>query len=572
MSDAGNQAELMGLLSAHADNCLSEAQRLRLIELLRSGPDARDALIEHAFLEASLTFEARGDSFKAEVLSRSRLAANGRRTTDIATGGAPQNGMTSDGSGPIACGTAHRPPVTGFLNALRRVGYATPAANALMWMVMAVLCSGIVLTIFFCITLLLRGVHVRVDAPQVAGRNNDGEMGRAGDGGSGRSLAISPSPHLPISPSSNSTVARLIHADDCRWAIGSHSPHVGDDLEPGRRLVLLSGLAEVMFESGVRALLQGPATMEIGSRSSTRLERGKLTVRVEDPDARGFEVRTSGMKYTDLGTEFGVWVKKNGTQEMVVFRGSVRAERADDGEKGRWGDREIEAPTVSPSPHLPISPSSIVVTASQAVRIAAPGKPMERLKAEENRFVRAMPAPAPFALSSTGLGLERGAADPHWDLTGISSDAGFKPQPAVVADPLPIYLRAGRGAAQWISSSRILKRMPDACRSTYRTRFDLAGFDVATVRIDGRLLVDDYVAAMRLNGTAVEVPAGARGPYRYSNWLEFKIEAGFVAGENTLEIVVENSSNAQSGYVNTMALCVECKGTARPLPALNTDE
>jgi hypothetical protein len=114
--------------------------------------------------------------------------------------------------------------------------------------------------------------------------------------------------------------------------------------------------------------------------------------------------------------------------------------------------------------------------------------------------------------------------------------------------------------------------MPDACRCTYRTRFDLNGFDPSTARIEGRILADDYVVEIRLNGKTVPAPAGARGPNRYAKWLEFKIEEGFADGDNTLEIVIENSSHAQKGYVNTMALCVECKGTARPLLALEPEK
>ena len=51
--------------------------------------------------------------------------------------------------------------------------------------------------------------------------------------------------------------------------------------------MLTSGLAEFMFQSGVRAVLQGPATMEISSRQSAMLWRGKLTVIVLDPNTAG---------------------------------------------------------------------------------------------------------------------------------------------------------------------------------------------------------------------------------------------------------------------------------------------
>jgi hypothetical protein len=478
---------------------------------------------------------------------------------------------------------AVRSPVLGFLNGLLHAGRETPVANALMWLVMAVVCSGMLLAVFFCISLAIHGVgvHVRVD-------RQEAEADRADPGAARRSDApaqVSP-PFFPAGlqgdsqlPAPNATVARLINAAESRWAIGSHSPHVGDDLEPGRKLVLLSGLAEVMFQSGVRALLQGPATMEIGSRKSAMLHQGKLTVRIEDPDAHGFEVYTRGMKYTDLGTEFGVWVKKDGSQEMLVYRGSVQAEKAvaPAGGGSGTGDESPKSRDRAPDSAGLASAAPIVLTANQAIRVAAPDKPAERIESEPGvlgggQFVRAMPAPVPITICGTGFALDRGAADPHWELVDISSDANFKPQPAVVADPLPIYLRPGSDGAQWISKSQSLRVMPDACRCTYRTHFDLTGFDASTARIEGRILVDDYVAEIRLNGTKLPAPAGARGPYRYAKWLDFRMEEGFIEGDNTLEVVVENSSNAQQGYVNTMALCIDCKGTARPLLALKSEK
>ena len=80
-----------------------------------------------------------------------------------------------------------------------------------------------------------------------------------------------------------------------------------------------SGLAEIIFENG-QTILQGPATLEVRSRSSAVLTRGKLSVTVEKPQARGFEVVSPGMKYTDLGTEFGVLVAENAaTPNAVTF-------------------------------------------------------------------------------------------------------------------------------------------------------------------------------------------------------------------------------------------------------------
>ncbi len=100
---------------------------------------------------------------------------------------------------------------------------------------------------------------------------------------------------------------------------------------------------------------------------------------VENPSSRGFVACTPGMKYTDMGTEFGVLVKEDGVQEVHVFRGKVQAEqtvkRKEEREIGRKGDAE-----------MPSTP--LVLTVNQAIRITGPNTPFERIASDEKRFVR----------------------------------------------------------------------------------------------------------------------------------------------------------------------------------------
>jgi hypothetical protein len=449
-----------------------------------------------------------------------------------------------------------RSPILGFLNSF--VG-GMSMANALMWMVVAVVCSGVVLTIFFCIVLILQGAGRSV-VPARGGAEvaQDSASAPAEPSGEGNAPALHANPSADaVQPSG--TVARLIHSYDCRWAIGSHSPHLGDDLEPGRKLVLLSGLAEVMFQSGARTLLEGPATMEIGSRFTARLYMGKLTVQVENPDAIGFQVYAAGMKYTDLGTEFGVWITKDGKQEMHVFRGAVKAEV----------DRSKESPA---SPHPIPAAAPIVLTADQAIRVVSGKSAMERVECHTKEFVHAAQAPTPFPLFGTGAGLDRGAADRQWEIVQVSSEEHFRPQPAVVAEPLPSYIPDSREAGQWIGRSRVLEEMPNACRMTFRTHFDLSGFDASSARIEGQITADDFIAEIRLNGQKIAVPRGARDELLFEKWLPLIIEAGFVEGRNTLEIVVENAVYGPHKGTNAMALCFGGKGMARRQPTLRATE
>jgi hypothetical protein len=233
----------------------------------------------------------------------------------------------------------------------------------------------------------------------------------------------------------------------------------------------------------------------------------------------------------------------------------VQAEGTTEGARG-WGlgAGDTNAPS-SPSPQ------PLILSADQAIRVSAPGKPIEQIKAEVKRFVRKMPALEPFALFSSGIGLDRGAADPHWSIIAVSTDPKFVRRPATVCDRSSGYRADSPKTAQWISLTEVLQGMPEGCRVTFRTEFDLAGFDPATARIDGRSFGDDWVVEVRLNDRPVAISAVDKNT-TLSN-VPLHIENGFVPGRNTLDVVIENGSDARArpGH-NVMALYVQCSGAA----------
>ena len=117
------------------------------------------------------------------------------------------------------------------------------------------------------------------------------------------------------------TIGRITGMVDCRWAATAFdSPAV----PLGRKYELASGLMEITYDTGAKVILQGPVKYEVESAAGGYLAVGKLTGKVTTEAARGLTIRTPTATVTDLGTEFGVEVDKQGSTISHVFRGSVR--------------------------------------------------------------------------------------------------------------------------------------------------------------------------------------------------------------------------------------------------------
>ena len=121
-------------------------------------------------------------------------------------------------------------------------------------------------------------------------------------------------------------VAMLNLVIDAQWSSAGDTLQPGSPLDPGW-LRLKSGLAQVVFYSGARVVIEGPAEFQIISPGNAVCRVGRLTAEVP-PQARGFRIATSQMDVTDLGTAFGLDVKE-GSTELHVFKGSVEFVPAD---------------------------------------------------------------------------------------------------------------------------------------------------------------------------------------------------------------------------------------------------
>jgi ferric-dicitrate binding protein FerR (iron transport regulator) len=126
--------------------------------------------------------------------------------------------------------------------------------------------------------------------------------------------------HSERKGATSKAVAMLNGVVDAQWSSSNEALRAGAPLDPGW-LRLRSGFAHVVFYSGARVVIEGPAEFQIISPNSASCRIGRLTAEVP-PQARGFRIATPDMDVTDLGTSFGLDVK-NAATELHVFKGSV---------------------------------------------------------------------------------------------------------------------------------------------------------------------------------------------------------------------------------------------------------
>lgn len=98
----------------------------------------------------------------------------------------------------------------------------------------------------------------------------------------------------------------------------------GAELNEGESLVLGQGVARMVFESGVEAVVEGPAAMKLVAADRLDLRAGHSWFRVPEK-ARGFRVVSPQMEVIDLGTEFGVDLREDLPPQVHVMDGKVEA-------------------------------------------------------------------------------------------------------------------------------------------------------------------------------------------------------------------------------------------------------
>ena len=133
---------------------------------------------------------------------------------------------------------------------------------------------------------------------------------------------------IPGQTAENPVVGRITGMAGCRWSNPQTAPTQNTQVPLGQKYAMASGLLEITYDTGAKVLLQGPVTYEVKSQNGGFLATGRMTGWVGAKSARGFAVQTPTAVVTDLGTEFGVDVDRDGRTVSHVFRGSVQMQIA----------------------------------------------------------------------------------------------------------------------------------------------------------------------------------------------------------------------------------------------------
>jgi len=187
------------------------------------------------------------------------------------------------------------------------------------------------------------------------------------------SVALLSSDADPARPAAGdaSGFARLTRSAGDRWS-DAEALQTGQRLG-AQRIRLQSGIVQITYDSGVVALLAGPADLEMTGPKHAYLHEGRVVLRVP-PSAIGYTIETAEANVIDLGTEFGVQANASVGTDVQVYEGEVIAERKPAG---------VDA-----------SPSAHRLQGGQAMRLGTrPGDDAEELNFWPDRFVRYLPDP-----------------------------------------------------------------------------------------------------------------------------------------------------------------------------------
>jgi hypothetical protein len=143
------------------------------------------------------------------------------------------------------------------------------------------------------------------------------------------------------------------------------APHVTRLTGKSAPIVLTTGVMKIMFDCGVKVVVESPADFQVKSARRVSLHKGKLYAQVSEL-GHGFRVDTPNSSIIDLGTEFGISVPDDQTASVVHMYA---------------GQATVSPPRASPRG------GSEVLTTGQARKVTAAGE-VSHIEIEEAAFIR----------------------------------------------------------------------------------------------------------------------------------------------------------------------------------------
>jgi hypothetical protein len=190
-------------------------------------------------------------------------------------------------------------------------------------------------------------------------------------------------------------IGRLIGTYETQWQ--GARPRPDESLYAGP-YDLREGVAKIELGEGTSLLLEAPCRVELTSVGEVTLRSGRLTVLVSS-QAEGFRVRTLTALITDLGTEFGVIARSDGSTEAHVLKGRI---------------------IVALDPNKSGRPTSLVLNEGQATVVDATGRTIQGgLAARADLFLLQLPPSSQPASPSGRLNLA--------DIVGGGNGRGTSP-------------------------------------------------------------------------------------------------------------------------------------------------
>ena len=174
-------------------------------------------------------------------------------------------------------------PVLGFLGDIMRGNIHLPGSAVTLWTILVSLfCT---LTLGLVCVLAIHGIHVHhgeADVAKVPSAASSIPLvagSRVGEGAS-RSQSARPADGIP---SPFFPLAQLTRTAECRWTDAASSHEVGASFVAGQGIHLASGAIELVFDVGVRAIVQGPARMDLIAPGKVFLHAGKMSSEIISP-------------------------------------------------------------------------------------------------------------------------------------------------------------------------------------------------------------------------------------------------------------------------------------------------